>query len=982
MKLSLLFFLLTFSFLSSLKAQANRDFVNLSDLDWKIWLDSEAEWENDSLFLPPVQLEDLPYNRPTCGWSGLFDGRGKAVHLPATVEEHFWGFNGNKYGVAGNYKGVSWFFTEMDVSESFEGKRVVLDFESCRMRAEVFVNEQLVGYDLINGTPFSVDVSRALKYGGKNRIAVRITDPDGNFEWMDFFPHKWGNYQIPPSHGFGGITGRVFLSVTGHSYIEDVFVKNTPQVNSIDLEVSLAQADGKSLEGILMFELWEKGKADKPVVKKQMQVSSNRASPVVKTSLEYEKARLWSPEDPNLYELQVHWLPEEGDKHQFNRKIGFRWFEVKDVEGDKMFFLNGRRVVVLSSISWGFWPINGQFPDFGLAKKQIETAKLLGLNMLNFHRNIGHPEILDLADEMGLLYYAEPGGYKTGAAGSGFIQEWNRQKLFRMIRRDRNHPSLVIYNMINESGRDPLSHEKEDIVRAHKIDETRIITYTSTNLFKKFHGGAMPWDTAGVKMHMLPYDDEVHYYGWWDEHHPDGPGSYRDEFYNGPDNFHRNSNNASEIVQWGEDGAIGTPPRLQLMAEKIKEIGETGYDGDSYLKQYEAYNDFLDENEFRNAFPEVDDLTTSLGNVAFYYQGRIIENIRISNTVDGYYVNGWEGTKIENHSGIVDPFRNPKGDTKLISRYNQPLYVAVKVRDKVVEKNRRSVVDFYIVNEEDLSGNYQLHITAEDSSGVFYEKAFPVTVTGGTTYGELLVSDISLEIKNAGYVTVKGVLMKHNNALASGSDQIFAVDPVVDNLPMVAVYDTSEVVSKMLQAANIDFNAYDKGFPREKIIITAGMPESIYFNHFHIRNKMLEWVKNGNTLIVLDDPAAYLTFLNSKEIVDYRGEKEIRGNWFGGNFFNKKHPYYNGLPVNTAFNWEYQVFADFKNDRKGMRLKNGETVVGVYADHQAELYSALSILPCGKGKIVVTTLDFERALAGNKKASVVARRLLKNIIKY
>ena len=84
-----------------------------------------------------------------------------------------------------------------------------------------------------------------------------------------------------------------------------------------------------------------------------------------------------------------------------------------------------------------------------------------------------------------------------------------------------------------------------------------------------------------------------------------------------------------------------------------------------------------------------------MGNVAYYYQGRVIENVHISNTIDGYAINGWESMKLENHSGIVDNYRNFKGDPTLISRYNQPLYVSVKMNRKVLGVGDTSTVDFF-----------------------------------------------------------------------------------------------------------------------------------------------------------------------------------------------------------------------------------------------------------------------------------------------
>jgi len=95
--------------------------------------------------------------------------------------------------------------------------------------------------------------------------------------------------------------------------------------------------------------------------------------------------------------------------------------------GDKMFFLNGKRIVLHTAISWGHWPENGIFPTDSMAYKQIRIAKEMGLNMLNFHRGIGQENVLDAADELGLLYYEEPGGYKPGDSEFNLI--WKREKL-------------------------------------------------------------------------------------------------------------------------------------------------------------------------------------------------------------------------------------------------------------------------------------------------------------------------------------------------------------------------------------------------------------------------------------------------------------------------------------------------------------------------------------------------------------------------
>ena len=501
--------LMIFLFINLLHAQQQS--IDISNLKWKIWLDERAEWINDQLFLPPVSITSLPINKPTCGWQQLWDGRGKTVTLPANVEEHFWNNNGNGYGISGNYKGVSWFFSNVIIPASFKGSKVLLHLESTRLRAEIFVNEQLVGYDLMNATSYDVDITSVANYGKQNKIAIRITDPDGNFEWMDLVPHTWGKYKIPPSHGFGGITGEVFLKAVPSAFINDVFIKNKSSVTSIDAIVELNQ----KTNGTVQFQISEGKSPSVILISRKLEI--NNAATTMAT-FDLPNAKKWDVDEPNLYLLTITYTTTDGTFHKQQKKFGFRWFEVKENNGDKQFFLNGKRIVIRTSISWGYWPVNGITPTYELAKKQITIAKQLGLNCLNFHRHMGQEMLLELADEMGLLYYAEPGGYKTGIAGA-FTADWNRERMLRMIKQFRSHPSLVIYNMINESTRDPLPHEYDDIRSFHQLDETRIITFTSTNFTPKYYNGKL--DVAvekPVKMHMLPYDTTLYFKGWWDEH--------------------------------------------------------------------------------------------------------------------------------------------------------------------------------------------------------------------------------------------------------------------------------------------------------------------------------------------------------------------------------------------------------------------------------------------------------------------------------
>ncbi|MCP4245441.1 MAG: beta-galactosidase [bacterium] len=736
---------------------AVRECMDLTGQGWMLWLDKQASWEDDELHLPPVEVDSLPSTPPTGGWEVLA-GAGLPVRVPNTVEGYLWDTEG------GDYKGVSWWRREFDVPAAATGKRLVLRFEAVRLRAEVFVNQMLVGYDVIGNTPFEVDVTDRVRAGRANTLAVRITDPGGNFDWMDFQAHRWGRHTIPASHGFGGITGAVRLLILDPVHVADVFVRNTPAVTDVELQITVRNTTKAAVRRDLAVRITAKDVPDTTIFEQAWPgMACDPGEAVVTRSISVPSARPWNLDAPQLYVCRVS-LSGQGQK---DTTFGFRWFGVDGIGTDARFRLNHRRIVLRSAISWGFWPINGITPTGELAEKQIRAARSLGLNMLNFHRCIAQPLLLDLADEMGLLCHEEPGGY-TARGGDAFCRAWAREKLLRMVRRDRNHPSLAIYNMINEEQEPPTDGHRQDLADAHRADPSRVITYTS--------GWAGKGDDP-IKLHLRPDDDRQYVQGWYDYHNAAGPGVYRDAFYNGPQDYSRYTDNRGEIVFWGEEGANATPPRLERIVRQLK--GQpNGWDGAHYREWYEAYKQYLTEKSLWSWFPSIDVLTGSMGDVQYYYQGRIIENVRAGNVTDGYVINGWEAEKQENHSGVVDCFRNVKGDPQLLARYNAPLYVAVKVRNKVGAAPAATVADFYVVNEADLRGPGDLRVRLHDTDGrELWSKNISVQVTGGETYGELLAEGVQIDADaGPGRYTVRAELSTEGEVKATGDDDLFLVD--------------------------------------------------------------------------------------------------------------------------------------------------------------------------------------------------------------
>jgi beta-galactosidase len=206
-----------------------------------------------------------------------------------------------------------------------------------------------------------------------------------------------------------------------------------------------------------------------------------------------------------------------------------------------------------------------------------------------------------------------------------------------------------------------------------------------------------------------------------------------------------------------------------------------------------------------------------------------------------------------------------------------------------------------------------------------------------------------------------------------------------------------------LKSVGVAFESYKSGRPKGKVLLVGAFDPPQVGNPLVV--DILEWVNNGNSLVVIGNTEKWAGFLAKKEVADYRGAQVLGTVWYGGNFFVKEHALFEGLPQSCVFNWEYQCLAGYNKSRSGLRMFNGETVVGCVADHKPEVYAALSIIPHGRGKIILCTLDIMSCIKDAKaesraegdgenaaintfnassknNANIVAQQLLLNMIRY
>ncbi|HVE16177.1 MAG TPA: malectin domain-containing carbohydrate-binding protein [Chthoniobacterales bacterium] len=773
------------------------------DDSWRLWLDEKAAWQNDKIFLPDeVQLAKLPVNPPTGGWGALSAQAGIPVTLPSTVEEHYWGQKPLPTAGAGPekvvslespYKGVSWWYRMFTPPALKVGERLVLSFPGARLRAEVYVNGQLVGYNLITEIPFTADATPALKPGQPNLLAVRITNPGGTFSWGDFGLVKWGDYSFPISKGFGGLDGGVRMSVQAPVAVADLFVANHPEPRTVTLNAQVVST-GPAYRGPVALsisrggkEVWS-GSADVNIP------AGGQA--VVSQSATVDGAELWDINHPELYQASARLasLPHSGRVTDF----GFRWFNAEGLGENARLVLNGHRIFISSAISWGYWAPNGMFPDHAAAQREVTAVRALGMNCVQDHRHFPKAAALDAFDQAGLLRYCEVGGgsaiwdetLKTPPApgpidpsGKGgepvsFANKYELAKLLAMVKAYRSHPSVILWSLNNETGAN--SHNPKMFYamrKVHELDPSRIVILKS--------GFGPEGEIMG-----RPYLAEMFYgenatghdSGWHDNHNEGDAGVYQDSLYNGPTDFKCYTTDAKGIAMWGELGTANSPDDDAATVKWYDDHKVSGYNLDAARTRVSAYEAFLKKYRFDTAFPTAQALFQAAAARHYFVAAHIVENARIADANDYIALTGWESTTIDNNSGLVDALRQVKSDPSLLKQANAPELIVLHARRYVVAKGDPAAVDAFLVNELDLHGDFTLRFSAAmdaDKAHPFFTTSFPVKVTGGETFSELLKENIAFVAPVAGPVTMTAELLRAGDPkpVTQRTEPLLVVDP-------------------------------------------------------------------------------------------------------------------------------------------------------------------------------------------------------------
>lgn len=385
---------------------------------------------------------------------------------------------------------------EKIVARINRGEHVLLRFEGVYMDTTVYVNGKKIGDWKYGYSTFDMDITHALVQG-KNQITVQVRHHSPNSRWYSgagMFRKVW--LKVCPAVSF---------------QMDGTYVHTTKQGENFELTAE-SEIIGKMDSDVgCRYELWKDGEmvqdlgwhAATPVSEDITEANAakwQKYLPVGKVCLKavIEKPAIWDVEDPQLYHLKAK-LCRRGrekaviDLHDIT--IGFRHIEFTT---DKGFFLNGRWLKIHGVCEHHDLGCLGAAFHKPAMKRKIEILKTMGVNAIRTSHNMPAPELMDLADEMGILIVSEAFDMwersKTEYDYGRFFKQWVERDVRSWVRRDRNHPSLLMWSIGNEIYDTHADDHGQEITRrlvaavqAHDPKKNAPITIGSNY---------MPWENA------------------------------------------------------------------------------------------------------------------------------------------------------------------------------------------------------------------------------------------------------------------------------------------------------------------------------------------------------------------------------------------------------------------------------------------------------------------------------------------------------
>jgi beta-galactosidase len=322
---------------------------------------------------------------------------------------------------------IGWYNRTFDVPETDLGKRISIEFDGIYRDAMVLFNGFYIGRNLSGYAPFSFDVTDYVKYGGANVITVRVdaTLNEGwYYEGAGIYRHTW----LSKTHV-------LHIAQWGTAVRSEV----RGQGANIAIETEILNESDEARGGILTSKIYDPtGKLVATVAAKHFEIPA-REGVIVNAQALLAHAAIWSLEDPNLYRVVSHIESEGAVTDHAENTFGIRTIRF---DADHGFFLNGKPVKIQGTCNHqDHAGVGIAVPDV-IHSDRVATMKAMGSNGWRTSHNIVSPEFLDACDRQGMMVMAETRMMASTPEGLSELE--------RMVKRDRNHPSIIIWSLANE----------------------------------------------------------------------------------------------------------------------------------------------------------------------------------------------------------------------------------------------------------------------------------------------------------------------------------------------------------------------------------------------------------------------------------------------------------------------------------------------------------------------------------------------------
>ncbi len=375
-----------------------------------------------------------------------------------------------------HYQGVGWYRKSFFVPENWSGKQISLHFLGANQRAKIWVNGEYVGSHKGGFTGFSYPVSNLVEPGEQNKLVVKV-DSSREYFAVPAKNYIWKNW--------GGIYREVYIEASNKLSISNSFVtsrvdlEKDTSIENVEVEVK----NHREEETNISLNVSVHKNKNLILTEEKENILSIEPSAKDSTSIEFEikDPLLWSPDHPELYTLKISLMDSSGKTVDVREvTFGIRKLEVKN----NKLYLNGEAITLKGVNRHEEYPGLGRAVKEANIRKDFEIMKEANVNFVRLGHYPNHPLTLKLADEYGLLVYEEIPAYRLNAeqlSDNSLVKNAKKQ-LTEMIKRDYNHPSIIIWGLANEIA----SHTKEGKrflqtlhSRAENLDPHRPKTYTT-----------------------------------------------------------------------------------------------------------------------------------------------------------------------------------------------------------------------------------------------------------------------------------------------------------------------------------------------------------------------------------------------------------------------------------------------------------------------------------------------------------------------